>query len=82
MLYTAIGIPLLVTAFMRFLDHKTWNIMKLNTKDFKNDMQAVNYILNLVDLVENRGLYFISLLSKLLNFHRKTCTKNKVRRIA
>ena len=58
MLYTAIGIPLLVTAFMKFLDHKTWNIMKLNTKDFKNDMQAVNYILNLVDLVENKGPYF------------------------
>jgi len=58
----AIGSPLIAATFLKLLDYKTWGIMKKTVKNIKNDVDVQNYILILIDLIENKGyilIYFI-----------------------
>lgn len=50
-----IGTPFIAIAFIKMLDYKTWGIMKMTVKNFKKDIDVENYILILIDLIENKG---------------------------
>jgi len=52
-----IGVPLVAIAFIKMLDYKTWGIMKMTVKSFKKDTDVENYVLILIELIENKGLF-------------------------
>lgn len=53
-------------AFVKLLDLKNWNVMKMIVKNFKKDDDVENYILILIDLIENKGSFFF--ISNLNNY--------------
>ena len=53
--YMVIGVPLVAIAFIKMLDYKTWGIMKMTVKSFKKDTDVENYVLILIELIENKG---------------------------
>lgn len=50
-----LGVPFVAIAFIKSLDYKTWGIMKMTVKNFKKDIDVENYVLILIDLIENKG---------------------------
>ena len=57
--YLVIGVPLVAIAFIKLLDYKTWGIMKMTVKNFKKDVDVENFILILIDLIENKGNFLV-----------------------
>ena len=55
--YMVIGTPFIAIAFIKMLDYKTWGIMKMTVKNFKKDIDVENYILILIELIENKGFF-------------------------
>lgn len=53
--YMVLGVPFIAIAFIKLLDIKTWGIMKMTVKNFKKDIDVENYILILIELIENKG---------------------------
>lgn len=54
-----VGIPLKSIAFLKILDIKTWNIMKNNIKNMKKESEIEFYLITLLDLIDNIGIFII-----------------------
>lgn len=49
---------------------KNWNVMKSIVKNFKKDSDVENYVLILMDLIENKGILFLVAFLNTLNYFR------------
>lgn len=54
LLYLALTTPIAVYCFFNVLESVRWNYLKINLRDISKPTQSIEYILNIIELIENR----------------------------